>query len=59
VPPGDAEALAGAWARLLALPTSDLAALGAAARRRVRERFSLYRAVAGYRALYLGEHVES
>ncbi len=59
VPPGDPEALAGAWARLLALPTPDLAALGAAARRRVRECFSLDHAVAGYRALYLGEHLAS
>lgn len=59
VPPGDPEALAGAWARLLAMPATDLAALGAAARRRVRECFSLDHAVAGYRALYLGEHLES
>lgn len=59
VPPGNAEAMASAWARLLALPKTELAALGSEARQRVSDCFSLERTVANYLELYKGENVES
>ena len=55
VPVGDAAALANAWARLLALPGGERAALGERARLRVIEHFSLERIATQYSALYHGE----
>lgn len=55
VPVGDAAALANAWARLLALPSTEWQALGERARLRVIEHFSLDHIAARYAALYYGE----
>lgn len=52
VPPRDADALAEAMARLIAMDGRDLAALGANARRRVLEKFELGEIVAQYAAFY-------
>lgn len=54
VPARNADALVAAVERLLAQPTLA-AALGASARRHVRERYSFDRMVAGFEALYLAE----
>ena len=54
VPEGDAHALAAAWATALGDETRRRAD-GAAARRRVEERFSLDAMVRAYERLYLGE----
>ncbi|MGE5838268.1 MAG: glycosyltransferase [Acidobacteriota bacterium] len=54
VPPGDADALAGAIDRLVAQPTLA-AALGESARRHVRDRYSFARMVASFEHLYLTE----
>jgi glycosyltransferase involved in cell wall biosynthesis len=52
VPPRDPEALAAGWVALLGLPEPERAALGAAARRRIEQHYSLAAAVARYEALY-------
>lgn len=52
VPPSDAGALAAAWDSLLSLAPGERAALGAAARRRVEERFGIERSVAHHEAIY-------
>jgi glycosyltransferase involved in cell wall biosynthesis len=52
VPPRDPEALARAWMSLLELPTEARAALGAAARDRIKNHFSLPVVVARYAELY-------
>jgi len=52
VPPRDPAALAAAWAELLALGPAGRAALGAAARRRVAERYELAAVTRRYEALY-------
>jgi glycosyltransferase involved in cell wall biosynthesis len=52
VPPQNAAALATAWQTLLALTTAERAALGQAARARVRELFSLESVVAQHERLY-------
>jgi glycosyltransferase involved in cell wall biosynthesis len=51
-PPGDADALAAALDRLLRLPPSGRAQLGAAGRRRVEREFALPAIAARYRGLY-------
>jgi glycosyltransferase involved in cell wall biosynthesis len=52
VPPRDPEVLAKAWERVLEMPEESRRALGAAARRRVKERYSLLAVVDQYKALY-------
>jgi glycosyltransferase involved in cell wall biosynthesis len=52
VPPGDPEALAGAIVELLSLPPAERAALGAAARTRVCERYDLRVIARRYLELY-------
>jgi glycosyltransferase involved in cell wall biosynthesis len=52
VPPRDPAALAGAWHRILSLDREERARLGAAARRRIEEHFSLQSAVASYERVY-------
>lgn len=52
VPPGDPEALAGAMARLMALPPPRRAAMGQAARGYVEARYALERVVDRWEALY-------
>jgi len=53
-PPRDAPALADAVSALLALTPGERLALGAAARERIREHFSLPAVAARYQALYEG-----
>ncbi len=53
VPPGDPNALAAAWKSLIDLGSDELNALGALARERVRNNFSLDSVVAQYESLYL------
>ncbi len=53
VPPARPDLLAGAWAKMLALPPDQLRALGEAARRRVCQRFDLDAVTRQYEALYL------
>jgi glycosyltransferase involved in cell wall biosynthesis len=53
-PPRDAGALAGAVSAILDLTREDRLALGAAARERIRERFSLPAVAERYQALYEG-----
>jgi glycosyltransferase involved in cell wall biosynthesis len=52
VPPADPEALARAWAELLACSEEERRALGAAARERIAVHFSLERVVRQYEDLY-------
>ncbi|MYE01252.1 MAG: glycosyltransferase [Alphaproteobacteria bacterium] len=52
VPPGDPEALAGAWAELRSEGRDARAARGAEARRRISERYSLAAMIDAYRTLY-------
>jgi glycosyltransferase involved in cell wall biosynthesis len=52
VPPADPEALARAWAELLACPEEQRRALGAAARERIAACFSLEQVVDQYEALW-------
>ncbi len=52
VPPRDPAALAEAWDRVLGLDPSERARMGAAARRRIEEHFSLQGAVAAYEGVY-------
>jgi glycosyltransferase involved in cell wall biosynthesis len=52
VPPADPEALARAWAELLAFPEEQRRALGAAARERIAAYFSLEQVVERYQALW-------
>ncbi len=52
VEPRDPHALAGAWDRLLALDEGERQALGARARARVIERFTVERMVSAYEELY-------
>jgi glycosyltransferase involved in cell wall biosynthesis len=52
VPPGDPTALARGWDTLLALDPERRRALGAAARERIRNRFGIDAAVAGYESVY-------
>jgi glycosyltransferase involved in cell wall biosynthesis len=52
VPPRDPGALAAAWLALLGLPAAERRALGAAARHRIEEHYSLAATVARYEALY-------
>lgn len=52
VPPGDAVALAAAWARIRSEGRDALAARGAVARRRIAERYSLAAMINAYRRLY-------
>ena len=52
VPAGDPEALAAAWAELLSLPAAERSALGAQARERIEEVFSLEKMGAAYAQLY-------
>jgi glycosyltransferase involved in cell wall biosynthesis len=52
VPPRDPEAMAASWARLVALDATELAALGACARQRVIEHYTLERMVSAYETLY-------
>jgi len=52
VPPGDATALAAAWAQLLAMPETDRCALGERARARVAEHFEIGAVVKRYEAFY-------
>jgi glycosyltransferase involved in cell wall biosynthesis len=52
VPPGDARALARAWAEMIDLGEEGRAALGRAAASRVRELFPLKAMARGYEALY-------
>ncbi len=54
VPPRDPAALAAAWAETLALSATDRAALGAAARSRIAEGYSLAAVRERYTALYEG-----
>ena len=53
VPVGDAAAIADAWRDLFRKSLAERQALGAAARRRVLEEFSIRRMVSRYQALYL------
>ena len=52
VPPRDPRALAGGVLRLLGLPAAERAALGAVARRRIEEQYSLGAVAARYQTLY-------
>lgn len=52
VPPRDPEALAQSWIDLIALGEAGRRHLGAAARARIEERYSLQRIVTAYEALY-------
>ncbi len=52
VPPGDAAALAGAMAQVMALPAGERAAWGRAARRHVDEEYDLERVVGRWLELY-------
>ena len=52
VPPRDPEALAGAWEAVLTLDTDERRRLGAQARQRIEELFSLPRMVDAYEQLY-------
>ncbi|WP_461208431.1 glycosyltransferase [Desulfocurvus sp. DL9XJH121] len=52
VPPRDPRALAGGLLRLLGMAPDERAALGAAARRRIQERYSLAAVAARYQDLY-------
>ncbi len=52
VRPGDPEALAGAWQELLSKDRNERTRLGAAARRRIEEHFSLQDTVSSYKRLY-------
>jgi glycosyltransferase involved in cell wall biosynthesis len=52
VPPRDPEAVAQSWTALIALGEAGRRQLGAAARARIEERYSLPRIVAAYEALY-------
>jgi glycosyltransferase involved in cell wall biosynthesis len=52
VAPRDPEALAAAWAELLELPDGERLALGAKARERVKDNFSIGSVVAAYESLY-------
>ena len=52
VPPGDAEALAGAWMEVLQMSAQEQADMGARARERLLAAFSLERAALRYQALY-------
>ncbi len=52
VPPREPAALAAAWNGLLSLPVEQRTALGAAARQRIEEHFSLSAVAAQYAALY-------
>jgi glycosyltransferase involved in cell wall biosynthesis len=52
VPPRQPESLAAAWAALLAIPQGDRARLGANARQRILERFSLDRMAGAYAQVY-------
>jgi glycosyltransferase involved in cell wall biosynthesis len=52
VPPGKPEALAAAWAEMLMLTPEERQRMGQAARRRVRERYSLERIADDYAAVY-------
>jgi glycosyltransferase involved in cell wall biosynthesis len=52
VPPRDPEALAAAWAQLLARPAEERAAIGRAARRRIEDNYSLDVIVRRYQDLY-------
>lgn len=54
VPPEDAGALAGALIDMLALPVASRRALGAAARRRIEDEFSLEHTIDRYLELYRG-----
>ncbi|QYK50467.1 MAG: glycosyltransferase [Anaerolineales bacterium] len=59
VPPGNPQALAEAWAELLALPPRRREAMGQAARKRIRQHFSLEAMVARYNSLYETVRVSS
>ena len=52
VPPGDADVLAAAWQRMIALSAAERRALGERARQRALADFSLERMVAAYGSLY-------
>ena len=52
VEPRDPQALAGAWDRLLELDEGERQALGARARARVIERYTVERMVSAYEELY-------
>jgi glycosyltransferase involved in cell wall biosynthesis len=52
VPRRDPAALAAGWERLLAMPAPDRVSLGARARQRVIERYTLARMVAAYEGIY-------
>lgn len=52
VPPGNPRALADAWHKLLTMDQQERVWLGAAARRRIEEHFSLQDAVSSYERLY-------
>jgi glycosyltransferase involved in cell wall biosynthesis len=52
VPPGDPQALFGAWERVLTLGPGERQALGTAGRERIAEHFSLDAMVSRYEALY-------
>jgi len=54
VPPRDPGALAASWGEILKMPSEQRAALGAAARRRIEEHYSLSAMVGRYERLYLG-----
>lgn len=55
VPPSDADALAEAWARLIAIGPDARAEIGAAARARIEALFTAEAAARKYQALYAGE----
>lgn len=57
VPPRDPDALAASWRKLIQMGAEGRRRLGAAARRRVEERFSLPKVVSQYEELY-GEIIE-
>lgn len=52
VPPGDPDALAAGWRRLLDMRQDERSRLGMAARQRIGERYSLKKIVAQYEQLY-------
>ncbi|MFH1243473.1 MAG: glycosyltransferase, partial [Pseudomonadota bacterium] len=53
VAPGNPEALAQAWLELLSMPSEEMLQLGAEARKRIEEKFSISKVTRQYESFYL------